>query len=128
MEPKFGLFYCFISLQVRQIICFYFRQSLNFFFKTPAGSGHGKFNYLRAAPRSEEERQEQRKAARLSLDTSAHGGERYRQLLHRLDSGPRDRKVTHTSVCSSLCHCRDICLISLRSELRAAELMPGASC
>ena len=41
--------------------------------------------YLRAAPRSEQERSEQRKAARLSLDTSVHGGERYQALLQRLD-------------------------------------------
>ena len=35
-----------------------------------AESGHERTDYLRAAPRSEEERQAQRKAARLSLDTS----------------------------------------------------------
>lgn len=36
-------------------------------------SGHGKADYLRVAPRTEEERLAARKAARLSLDTSAHG-------------------------------------------------------
>jgi hypothetical protein len=71
-----------------------FDYALSSSFSVPgAGSGHGQFNYLRAAPRSQEERQEQRKAARLSLDTSAHGGDRYRQLLQRLDSEPRDRKL-----------------------------------
>lgn len=60
------------------------------------GSGHGQFNYLRAAARSKEERQEQRKAARLSLDTSAHGGDRYHELLARLESEghTRARKVS----------------------------------
>ena len=40
---------------------------------TPTESGHGKADYLRVAPRTEEERLAARKAARLSLDTSAHG-------------------------------------------------------
>lgn len=39
----------------------------------PPESGHGKADYLRVAPRTEEERLAARKAARLSLDTSAHG-------------------------------------------------------
>jgi len=38
------------------------------------GSTHGSYNYLRAMSLSEEERGEQRKAARLSLDTSVHDG------------------------------------------------------
>lgn len=38
------------------------------------GSAHGSCNYLRAMSLSEKERGEQRKAARLSLDTSVHGG------------------------------------------------------
>lgn len=50
------------------------------------GSGHGQMNYLRAVPRTEKERQEQRKAARLSLDTSAHGGGRFAEFLKKLES------------------------------------------
>ncbi|KAL4853803.1 Calcium-dependent protein kinase 34 [Chlorella vulgaris] len=49
-------------------------------------SGHGKTDYLRAAPRTEEERSAQRKAARLSLDTSAHGGDEYKRLLRQLET------------------------------------------
>ena len=51
------------------------------------GSGHGQMNYLRVAPRTEDERQEQRKAARLSLDTSAHGGGRFAEFLAQLEDG-----------------------------------------
>ena len=47
-------------------------------------SGHGQMNYIRAVPRSEEERDEARKAARLSLDTSTHGGSRYNKVLTQL--------------------------------------------
>ena len=36
----------------------------------PAGSGHGSTDYLRVAPRTQDERLAARKAARLSLDTS----------------------------------------------------------
>jgi len=50
------------------------------------GSGHGRMNYLRAVPRTEKERQEQRKAARLSLDTSAHGGGRFAEFKKILES------------------------------------------
>jgi serine/threonine protein kinase/Ca2+-binding EF-hand superfamily protein len=59
-------------------------------------SGHGQMNYLRAVPRSEEERSEARKAARLSLDTSTHGGSKYHETLARLqeaDSSVRPRKL-----------------------------------
>lgn len=53
-------------------------------------------NYLRAVPRNAEERNEQRKAARLSLDTSAHGGTKYAELLARLESEGsfRSRKLS----------------------------------
>jgi calcium-dependent protein kinase len=50
------------------------------------GSGHGQMNYLRAVPRTEKEKQEQRKAARLSLDTSAHGGGRFAEFKKKLES------------------------------------------
>ena len=50
------------------------------------GSGHGQMSYLRAVPRSEEERQEQRKAARLSLDTSAHAGAKYAEMMAKFES------------------------------------------
>jgi serine/threonine protein kinase/Ca2+-binding EF-hand superfamily protein len=49
------------------------------------GSGHGQMNYLRAVPRTERERQEQRKAARLSLDTSAHGGGRFAEFMKKIE-------------------------------------------
>lgn len=47
-------------------------------------SGHGQMNYLRTVPRTEEEREEAHKAARLSLDTSAHGGTKYHEILSQL--------------------------------------------
>jgi Ca2+-binding EF-hand superfamily protein len=50
-----------------------------------AESGHGRMDYLRATARTEDEKQEQRKAARLSLDTSAHGGSRYQEILTKLE-------------------------------------------
>lgn len=59
-----------------------------------AESGHGQHHYLRTAPRSEEERAEQRKAARLSLDTSAHGGDHFADLLKRLESA-RSEELAH---------------------------------
>lgn len=46
-----------------------------------AGSVHGTNDYLRWIGRTEEERAEQRKAARLCLDTSAHAGSEYRRLV-----------------------------------------------
>ncbi|KAL6784975.1 hypothetical protein ACKKBG_A01905 [Auxenochlorella protothecoides x Auxenochlorella symbiontica] len=52
------------------------------------GSQHGKtkaLEYLHTHPRSEEEIGEQRKAARLALDTSTHGGSDYDRLLRRLE-------------------------------------------
>ncbi|GAB4813440.1 hypothetical protein N2152v2_000486 [Parachlorella kessleri] len=58
------------------------------------GSGHGQYHYLRTAPRNEEEREEQRKAARLSLDTSAHGGQEYGDLLRRLETA-REQELQH---------------------------------
>ncbi len=61
---------------------------------TYAGSGHGQYHYLRTAPRNEEEREEQRKAARLSLDTSAHGGQEYGDLLRRLEAA-REQELQH---------------------------------
>lgn len=51
-----------------------------------AGSVHGSHNYCRWVPRTEEERAEQRKAARLTLDTSAHAGSEYRRLVRVLSS------------------------------------------
>ena len=44
-------------------------------------SGHGRQDYLHLAPRSDEERTAQRKAARLSLDTSVHRGEDWKRLV-----------------------------------------------
>lgn len=49
-------------------------------------------NYIHTAARTEEERNEQRKAARLSLDTSVHGGSRFDQLLKQLER-ERPRKI-----------------------------------
>jgi serine/threonine protein kinase/Ca2+-binding EF-hand superfamily protein len=50
------------------------------------GSGHGQMNYLRSVPRTEKEKQEQRKAARLSLNTSAHDGGRFAEFMQKLES------------------------------------------
>lgn len=44
-------------------------------------SGHGRQDYLHLVPRSDEERTTQRKAARLSLDTSVHRGEDWKRLV-----------------------------------------------
>ena len=41
----------------------------------------GEGSYLRCVGRTPEERKEQRKAARLSLDTSAHAGSEYRRFV-----------------------------------------------
>ena len=46
-----------------------------------AGSVHGTNDYMRWVGRSQEERSEQRKAARLCLDTSAHAGTEFQRLL-----------------------------------------------
>lgn len=46
-----------------------------------AGSVHGANDYIRWVGRSQEERYEQRKAARLCLDTSAHAGSDFQQLM-----------------------------------------------
>ena len=44
----------------------------------------GRNDYLRYVGRSEAERAEQRKAARLSLDTSAHAGSEYQRFMRVL--------------------------------------------
>ena len=63
-----------------------------------AGSVHGTNDYLRWVGRSTEERAEQRKAARLCLDTSAHAGSEFQQLISVLSnvshSVPRVRTVS----------------------------------
>ncbi len=41
----------------------------------------GAADYVRCVGRTPEERAEQRKAARLSLDTSAHAGSEYRRFV-----------------------------------------------
>ena len=46
-----------------------------------AGSVHGTNDYMRWVGRSQEERSEQRKAARLCLDTSAHAGTEFQRLM-----------------------------------------------
>ena len=51
-----------------------------------AGSVHGTNDYLRWVGRSTEERAEQRKAARLCLDTSAHAGSEFQQLVSVLSN------------------------------------------
>lgn len=54
-------------------------------------SGHGRMDYLRAVPRSEQERSEQRKAARLSLDTSAHGNSKYLEMMSSMEERSFER-------------------------------------
>lgn len=51
-----------------------------------AGSVHGTNDYMRWVGRSQEERSEQRKAARLCLDTSAHAGTEFQRLMTVLSS------------------------------------------
>lgn len=51
-----------------------------------AGSVHSSHDYVRWVGRTDEERAEQRKAARLCLDTSAHAGSEYRRLVHVLSN------------------------------------------
>lgn len=60
-----------------------------------AGSVHGTNDYLRWVGRSTEERAEQRKAARLCLDTSAHAGSEFQQLVSVLSC------VSHNSISSN---------------------------
>ena len=43
--------------------------------------GGGEGDYVRCVGRTPEERAEQRKAARLSLDTSAHAGSEFRRFV-----------------------------------------------
>ena len=45
-------------------------------------------SYIRTMPRCEDEREEQRKAARLSLDTSAHASLEYHKILQQCSSSP----------------------------------------
>jgi len=69
--------------------------------------GGGRYSsshdYIHLAARTNEEKQEQRKAARLALDTSVHGGGKfYETLVQRLDSELRHKPPggdhsTHTS-------------------------------
>ena len=61
-------------------------------------SSQGKYggSYLRAMHMNDEEREEQRKAARLSLDTSAHGGSKYREMLEELEADSK-QSVQNTS-------------------------------
>lgn len=61
----------------------------------PAESG-AKSDYMRIMPRDETERQEQRKAARLALDTSHHASLEYQKILQQCAS-----PVSHLS-CLSL--------------------------
>ena len=51
-----------------------------------AESVKGQNAYLRYVGRDEEERCEQRKAARLALDTSAHAGSDFRRFVRQLSS------------------------------------------
>jgi hypothetical protein len=60
------------------------------------GSVHGTNDYIRWVGRSEEERAEQRKAARLCLDTSAHAGSDFQQLMNVLS------KVSWTAFISKI--------------------------
>lgn len=58
-------------------------------FAACAGSQHGRsaaLDYLHMHPRSEAEAGEQRKAARLALDTSTHSGGDYQRLLKKLQA------------------------------------------
>jgi hypothetical protein len=61
------------------------------------GSDHGGVEYVRYAGRSAREREEQRKAARLSLDTSCHGGDEF-DRLHRVISSRRGRAVASMGI------------------------------
>ena len=66
-------------------------------------SGHGRSEYARAAPRSEAERTAQRKAARLSLDTSGHTPPAQSAcLLACLPHGGRRRSAVLAVFCASL--------------------------
>jgi hypothetical protein len=59
-----------------------------------SGSVHGTNDYIRWVGRSEEERAEQRKAARLCLDTSAHAGSDFQQLMTVLSNVSRTAFIT----------------------------------
>ena len=54
-----------------------------------AGSVHARNNYLRYMPRCEDEREEQRKVARLALDTSPHASPDFQKLLRQFSSPVR---------------------------------------
>ena len=61
------------------------------------GSGSG---YPRPVPRTAAEREESRKAARLALDTSAHGGQEYEAVLRSLTPPLRGDQVGLLAACS----------------------------
>ena len=72
-----------------------------------AGSMRGDGSYLRFVGRTPEERKEQRKAARLSLDTSAHAGSEYRRFV---------RECSAVRCAVSLCLATEISRDDLRSS------------
>lgn len=55
---------------------------------TLADNQKNRESYIRTMPRCEDEREEQRKAARLSLDTSAHASLEYHKILQQCNSSP----------------------------------------
>ena len=63
-----------------------------------AGSVHGTNDYMRWVGRSQEERCEQRKAARLCLDTSAHAGTEFQRLMTVLSNVSRESDGCEVSV------------------------------
>lgn len=58
-----------------------------------AGSVHGRNSYLRYMPKCAAEREEQRKAARLALDTSTRGTPEYQNFLKQCSSPVRGSTI-----------------------------------
>ena len=65
-------------------------------------SGHGKLEYLRTAARNAAEKDEHRKAARLALDTSVHGGGKFYEGLLRRLAETEDEELKHKEKTFSL--------------------------
>lgn len=60
-----------------------------FCFASAESGGQDSGRYMRIMPRDDNEREEQRKAARLALDTSAHASLEYQKILKQCASPVR---------------------------------------
>ena len=86
------------------------------------GSVHGTNDYMRWVGRSQEERCEQRKAARLCLDTSAHAGTEFQRLMTVLSNVSSWVQVLFGIFAHLDCTCGRCRFASLRLCIRGMQL------